>query len=185
LLWFINIARSGVNMDNAAPSGGGGMPDDLQWDVDDLLKNRDAWWVPGKLANIRQRLELCWRNPESRDPGTNRIILLLDIALESLFRTKIEATDFRAMSPDDRANIIDIPPGSGVIAAGSEELGAARATGMRLSGDDCGMEMGGCRTARLGRRAATQCTTRIASFFASILRCVEPYSRRTSAKEIF
>jgi alpha-glucan, water dikinase len=143
LLWIIKIAHSGADMDTAAAMGRGGMPDDLQWDVDDLLKNRDAWWVPGKIVNIRQRLESCWRNPESRDPGTNRNIVLLDIALESFFRTKVDGTDLSVMSRDDRANFLDIALSSGAIAAGSEELGAAMATWKRLIGGDCGVEKWG------------------------------------------
>lgn len=140
LLWIIKIAHSGADMDTAAAMGRGGMPDDLQWDVDDLLKNRDAWWVPGKIVNVRQRLEGCWRNPESRDPGTNRNIVLLDIALESFFRTKVEGVDLSSMSRDDRANLLEIALSGGVIAAGSDELSAALLNWKRLIGGDCGME---------------------------------------------
>ena len=27
----------------------------------DMLSNRNEWWVPGKLVDIRQRLEPYWR----------------------------------------------------------------------------------------------------------------------------
>ncbi len=34
---------------------------DLQWQLYDMLKNRNEWWVPGKLVELRQRLEPYWR----------------------------------------------------------------------------------------------------------------------------
>ena len=34
---------------------------DLQWQLYDMLRNRNEWWVPGKLVEIRQRLEPYWR----------------------------------------------------------------------------------------------------------------------------
>jgi alpha-glucan, water dikinase len=142
LLWIIKVAHSGADLDAAAAMARGGIPDDLRWDVDDLLRNRGEWWVPGKIVSIRQRMEPCWRDPESRDPGTNRNVLLLDIALESFMRTKVEGVDLRAMSRDDRAKFLELALDGGVIAAGSEELGVVLAMWKRLLGD-CGMERWG------------------------------------------
>lgn len=38
---------------------------DLQWQLYDMLRNRNEWWVPGKLVELRQRLEpyrkVSWR----------------------------------------------------------------------------------------------------------------------------
>ena len=34
---------------------------ELQWMCYDMLSNRNEWWVPGKLVDIRQRLEPYWR----------------------------------------------------------------------------------------------------------------------------
>lgn len=34
---------------------------DLQWQLYDLLGHRNEWWVPGKLVDLRQRLESYWR----------------------------------------------------------------------------------------------------------------------------
>ena len=34
---------------------------DLQWQLYDLLGHRNEWWVPGKLVELRQRLESYWR----------------------------------------------------------------------------------------------------------------------------
>ena len=34
---------------------------DLQWQLYDLMGHRNEWWVPGKLVELRQRLEPYWR----------------------------------------------------------------------------------------------------------------------------
>ena len=34
---------------------------DLAWQCEDLLQNRNEWWVPGKIVEIRRRLEHVWR----------------------------------------------------------------------------------------------------------------------------
>lgn len=36
----------------------------------DVLANRNEWWVPGKIADIRAKLVWVWRKPEARaEPG--------------------------------------------------------------------------------------------------------------------
>lgn len=42
---------------------------------------RNEWWVPGKILDIRRRLDGTWRSP-----GVSRDVLLLDIALDNYFR---------------------------------------------------------------------------------------------------
>ncbi len=32
-----------------------------RWNCYDLLNNRNAWWAPGKVVEIRRRLEPIWR----------------------------------------------------------------------------------------------------------------------------
>lgn len=67
----------------------GSLPGDLQWSIDDMLTNRNEWWVPGKILEIREQLSPVWRNCE--DGSALRSLLLLDISLESFLRTRIEA----------------------------------------------------------------------------------------------
>lgn len=140
LLWIIKITHSGADLDDATTMARGKIGDDVQWDVDDLLRNRDEWWVPGKIVSIRQRMEPCWRHPESRAPDETRSVLLLDVALESFFRTKLEGMDLRTMSRDDRASVLEIALDGGVIAAESQELGAGLASWKRLLHDSGSLE---------------------------------------------
>lgn len=44
--------------------------------------HRHEWWVPGKILDIRRRLDGIWRAP-----GVSRDVLLLDIALDNYFRS--------------------------------------------------------------------------------------------------
>ena len=55
-----------------------------------MLTNRNEWWVPGKIVEIRDQLSPVWRNCE--EPSSLRSLLLLDISLESFLRTRIEAS---------------------------------------------------------------------------------------------
>jgi hypothetical protein len=32
-----------------------------RWNMYDLLNNRTAWWAPGKIVELRRRLEPIWR----------------------------------------------------------------------------------------------------------------------------
>ncbi len=65
------------------------------WMLFDMLSNRNEWWVPGKIADVRARLAGAWR-----EPGGSRDVLLLDLALDSYFRTCIERADRGGMGRD-------------------------------------------------------------------------------------
>lgn len=58
-----------------------------------MLKNRNEWWVPGKIVELRHRLKPYWQAE-----GASRDILLLDIALDNYFRLCVERADKGAMS---------------------------------------------------------------------------------------
>jgi hypothetical protein len=75
LLWVLKVTHSGSDLDTAMTMARGCLPGDLQWDIDDLLTNRNEWWVPGKIVNIRERLAPVWRGLE--DASAARSVLLL------------------------------------------------------------------------------------------------------------
>ena len=80
-----------------------GLPGDLTWEVDDLLQNRDAWWVPGKIVEIRKRLLPVWRHD-----APNRDVVMLDATLEKCFRTKVEAVNRLETSTDDLLSLLEL-----------------------------------------------------------------------------
>lgn len=81
---------AGADLDTSMTMARGALPGDLQWTIDDMLTNRNEWWVPGKIVEIRDQLSPVWRNCE--EPSSLRSLLLLDISLESFLRTRIEAS---------------------------------------------------------------------------------------------
>ena len=60
-LWILKTTHGGADMDTCLEMAKGGLDGDLQWQIYDMLRNRNEWWVPGKLVEIRQRLEPYWR----------------------------------------------------------------------------------------------------------------------------
>ncbi len=56
------------------------MDDGLRWTIYDILRNRNEWWVPGKIVDARRGLRNCWQHCESRD------LLMLDVSLDDYFR---------------------------------------------------------------------------------------------------
>ena len=120
LLWILKVTHSGGDLDTAMQMARGHLPDDVAWDVDDLLQNRDAWWVPGKLVEIRSKVAGQWKSP-----GCPRDVLLLDLCLESFLRTKIEQMDLDALSDDDAVAVAELALRSGVLSVDDPGLANA------------------------------------------------------------
>ena len=55
------VTHSGADLDTALEMAKGQLDGDLQWNCYDLLNNRNEWWVPGKIVDIRRSLEHVWR----------------------------------------------------------------------------------------------------------------------------
>ena len=60
------------------------MPEDFQYEIDDMLDNRDEPWVPNKIVELRERLSGTWRHGDD----CNRDVVLLDIAMEKFYRNR-------------------------------------------------------------------------------------------------
>lgn len=91
---------------------------ELQGMIYDVLGNRNEWWVPGKIADIRSRLVGCWRRPE----GASRDVGLLDIALEKHFRLCVERADKGALSQDALVDLVELVLRNGIVAGEYPEL---------------------------------------------------------------
>lgn len=131
LHWILKVAHSGSDMDTAFTMARGVIPGDLQWDIDDMLQNRGEWWVPGKIVQIRERLSPVWRGIE--DASAARSVLLLDIALENFFRTRVEGMDVGGMGRDDALGVLELVLQGHCVTAGcTPEVAGAAATLRRL-----------------------------------------------------
>lgn len=48
-------------MDVALEMARGHLDGELAWIIGDILANRTAWWVPGKIIQARHRLKQYWQ----------------------------------------------------------------------------------------------------------------------------
>ena len=60
-LWILKTCHAGADMDVALAMARGSLDGDLAWNLTDLLQNRNEWWVPGKLVDLRGRLAGYWK----------------------------------------------------------------------------------------------------------------------------
>ena len=102
-LWILKTTHGGGDVDSAMNFARYALPEDLAWEIDDLLNNRDAWWVPGKIVEIRKRLLPVWKHD-----SPNRDVVMLDATLEKFFRTKAEAVNHGDMSADDLLSLLEL-----------------------------------------------------------------------------
>jgi len=122
-LHTLKVTHGGANLDTAFQFAQGALDDGLRWTIGDLLSNRDAWWAPGKIVEIRSQLQPHWRRPQ----GAGRDIVMLDIALENHFRTLVERTDKAALSQDDLIALITLSVRNAAVSGDYPELDAAAA----------------------------------------------------------
>ena len=102
-LWILKITHGGGSMDSAMDFAHGVLPGDLQYEIRDMLDNRDAPWVPNKIVELRERLAGVWKY----GPDCNRDVVLLDIAMEKFYRQRIEATNTAGMPADDKLGALE------------------------------------------------------------------------------
>lgn len=60
-LWILKTCHAGADLDVAFQMARGKIDDDLSWNLSDLLQNRNEWWVPGKIVDLRERLSYYWK----------------------------------------------------------------------------------------------------------------------------
>jgi len=130
MLWILKVTHSGADLDSAFSMAHGYLGDDEAWAIGDLLKNRDEWWVPGKIVEIRESLQWNWKAE-----GSGRDVMLLDIALENYFRTVVERTDCSQMSRDDLVSQVEMVLRNGVICAEDDGISKALALWQKMMGE--------------------------------------------------
>ncbi|KAI8469254.1 MAG: glutathione synthetase ATP-binding domain-like protein [Monoraphidium minutum] len=128
-LWILKTCHSGADMDTAAEMCKGYMDEETRWMLFDMLGQRNEWWVPGKIVDIRGRI-----SGAVRAPGASRDLMLLDIALDSYFRTCIERSDWASLSGDSLLDMGSLVLRNALLTFDSEDLAQCRDLWGRLAG---------------------------------------------------
>lgn len=136
--WILRITHGGGNMNSAMDHARGNMPEDIQYEIDDMLANRDEPWIPNKIVELRERLSGTWRYGEE----TNRDVVLLDIAMEKFYRNKIEGLAVAGMTPDERLGQLEMSIRNVMVGQDFDRMGAAFAFFQKANGD-CGLQRWG------------------------------------------
>ncbi|KAL3153549.1 Phosphoglucan, water dikinase, chloroplastic [Trebouxia sp. C0009 RCD-2024] len=168
-LWILKTTHGGADMDTCLEMAKGTLDGDLQWQLHDLLRNRNEWWVPGKLVELRQRLEAYWRAE-----GASRDVLLLDIALDNYFRLCIERTDKSSLSGDDLLDMVGMVLSNACIAGESQDFGQCLAYWDKIKG----AERWGPEWSLQALAAAQRVQLSLGAFGDNIYSLVQPHAER-------
>lgn len=175
-LWILKTTHSGADLDTAAEMCKGYLDEDLRWNLFDLLQNRHAWWVPGKLVELRRRLAGYWRGAAN---GVNRDVVLLDVALDNYFRLTVERLDKSQLSGDDVVEMVTLVLQNATIAGESEDLNQVCRLWERLRGES------GRWTrdwALVGLAAAQRAQLSVSAYADAIFAATQPAATRFGAE---
>ena len=134
--WILRITHGGGNMDSAMDFARGNMPEDIQYDIDDMLAHRDEPWVPNKIVEIRERLSGTWRYGED----VNRDVCLLDIAMDKFYRNKIEGYPVAGLTADERLGMLEFAVRNVCVGGDFDKMQAALAFFQKANGAESGHE---------------------------------------------
>jgi len=167
-LWILKTTHSGADLDVTATMAQGALDGELNYMISDMLANRHEWWVPGKIVEIRKRLEGYWRGAE----GVSRDVMLLDIALDGYFRLLVERMDKGALERNDQINLLVLVLENACIASESEELGKALAFWKKVTN----MERWTGDWAKLALAAADNTALVLENYMDTIASLVQPHA---------
>ena len=70
--------------------------------LEEVKNNFGAWWIPGRIIECRQRLKPFLGKNCPRDP------LMIDVALDNIYKTSVERIDLRGLSGKDMSALISL-----------------------------------------------------------------------------
>ena len=155
----------------------GMIDDDLAWNIGDFLANRDAWWAPGKIVEIRHRLKSYWNSENA-----SRDILYLDIALDSFFRLSIERMDKGSMEPDDLLNLVLLVLENASIALENEDIHSSLALMRRVANGEPHGRWTGQEWGKAAFAASDYVTLCLESHADQIVAMVQPFADQFGEK---
>ena len=133
-LWILKTTHGGADVDTAMGFAQGKISDEARNGVWDILGNRDAHWIPGKIVEVRKCMLSCWKH----DGEPNRDVVMLDAALEKFFRTKVEQIDFTSLDQDSKLSLLELAIENVALTGESENMQKSLDYLRRAQGEECG-----------------------------------------------
>ena len=133
-LWILKTTHGGADVDTAMGFAQGKISDEARNGVWDILGNRDAHWIPGKIVEVRKCMLSCWKH----DGEPDRDVVMLDAALEKFFRTKVEQIDFTSLDQDSKLSLLELAIENVALTGESENMQKSLDYLRRAQGEECG-----------------------------------------------
>ena len=133
-LWILKTTHGGADVDTAMGFAQGKISDEARNGVWDILGNRDAHWIPGKIVEVRKCMQGNWKH----DGEPDRDVVMLDAALEKFFRTKVEQIDFMSLDQDSKLSLLELAIENVTLTGESENMQKSLDYLRRAQGEECG-----------------------------------------------
>ena len=133
-LWILKTTHGGADVDTAMGFAQGKISDEARNGVWDILGNRDAYWIPGKIVEVRKCMQSSWKH----DGEPDRDVVMLDAALEKFFRTKVEQIDFGTLDQDSKLSLLELAIENVTLTSESENMQNSLNYLRRAQGEECG-----------------------------------------------
>ena len=133
-LWILKTTHGGADVDTAMGFAQGKISDEARNGVWDILGNRDAYWIPGKIVEVRKCMQSSWKH----DGEPDRDVVMLDAALEKFFRTKVEQIDFGTLDQDSKLSLLELAIENVALTGESENMQNSLNYLRRAQGEECG-----------------------------------------------
>ncbi|GAQ90596.1 Carbohydrate-Binding Module Family 45 protein [Klebsormidium nitens] len=172
-LWILKTVHAGANMDTMVEMSKGQLSDDLKGDLYGILGDREAWWVPGKLVEAREKLEGVWRAD-----WAGRDTLLLDIALDNYFGLRMAAVDKSSLGGDDLIELVALMLRNANIGNESAELAVCRDLWFKIKDQ----ERWGKDWSLLAKAALDRVSLGLENYMDEIYNLVQPHAELFGAK---
>lgn len=119
-LWTLKTVHAGADLGFMIASGKwaleqAGDHEAVGW-LYQICNDFGAWWIPGKIAQARERLRWPMRNVFAAE----RDLLLLDAALDTAFKTAVERIDLSKQSGDGLVDVLDLVLAQAMLGANDD-----------------------------------------------------------------
>jgi len=166
-LWILKTVHAGSDLDTMVTMAQGALDEGLKNNLFEIIGNREEWWIPIKVVEVREELAPYWK-----DGRGGRDVNLLDSALEKFFRLSLERSDLDALSGPDLVDKIELTLRNAVITGESEDLGLCLGLVRKLKDTDMWSPEG----ALAGYAVMERVSLALANYMDELFGCMQPHA---------